>query len=169
MNVRDLIPWTRNSERDRNLPAAQDAATSPLFTLHREMNRLFDDVFRGFDPPTLRGGGAAWPQIEVEDRDREYRVSAELPGLDEKDVEVLFEDGVLTLRGEKHAELDDPTRAFSERIYGRFERRLALGDIEQDRIQAKFRNGVLTVTAPKSEQSPSRVKRIPINPGFTQH
>ena len=169
MNVRDLVPWTRTEDRDRNLPAARDAAASPLFTLHREMNRLFEDVFRGFDTPELWGGRGAWPHLEVQDSDNEYRVTAELPGLEEKDVEVLFEDGVLVLRGEKRAETEDRSRAFSERVYGRFERRLALGDIDQERIQAKFHNGVLTVTAPKSEQSQSRVKRIAINSGVTSH
>ncbi|HTK33998.1 MAG TPA: Hsp20/alpha crystallin family protein [Caulobacteraceae bacterium] len=169
MNVRDLVPWTRSNDRDRTLPAAQEAATSPLFALHREMNRLFDDVFRGFDAPTPWSGRGVWPQLEVEDTDSEYRVTAELPGLEEKDVEVLFEDGALILRGEKRAQTEDRSRAFSERVYGRFERRLTLGDIDEDRIQARFRNGVLTVTAPKSEQSRSRVKRIPINAGATSH
>jgi HSP20 family protein len=169
MNVRDLVPWSRPSDRDRNLPATQGPAGSPLLTLHREMNRLFDDVFRDFDTPAIWGGRAAWPQIEVEDADSEYRVTAELPGLEEKDVEVLFEDGILILRGEKRAETHDRSRAFSERVYGQFERRLALGDIDEERIQARFRNGVLTVTAPKSEQSQARVKRIPINGGPTSH
>jgi len=169
MNVRDLVPWPRTNDRDRNLPAARDVAASPLFTLHREMNRLFDDVFRGFDTPALWGGQGAWPQLEVQDGESEYRVTAELPGLEEKDVEVLFEDGVLILRGEKRAETEDRGRAFSERVYGRFERRLALGDVDEERIQARFRNGVLTVTAPKSEQSQSRVKRIAINAGATSH
>jgi HSP20 family protein len=169
MNVRDLVPWSRNNDRDRNLPVAQEAPASPLFTLHREMNRLFDEVFRGFDTPSLWGGHGVWPQLEVQDADSEYRVTAELPGLGEKDVEVLFEDGVLILRGEKRAETEDRSRAFSERLYGRFERRLTLGDIDEERIQAKFRNGVLTVTVPKSEQSQSRMKRIPINAGGASH
>ena len=111
--------------------AERDVATTPLFTLHREMNRLFDDVFRGFDSPTLWSGRGAWPQLEVQDTDTEYRVSAELPGLEEKDIEILVEDGVLVLRGEKRAETDDRGRAFSERFYGRFERRLVLGDIDE--------------------------------------
>lgn len=169
MNVRDLVPWSRTNDRDRNLPAAQDTAATPLFTLHREMNRLFDDVFRGFDTPSFWGGRSAWPQLEVQETDGDYRVTAELPGLEEKDVEVLLEDGVLILRGEKRAESEDRSRAFSERVYGRFERRIALGDIDEDRIQASFRNGVLAVTAPKSEQSQSRVKRIPINGSATSH
>lgn len=169
MNVRDLVPWNRSGDRDRTLPVAEGPGASPLFTLHREMNRLFDDVFRGFDGPSLWGGRLAWPQIEVQDHEREYWVTAELPGLEEKDVEVLFDDGVLTLRGEKRQETEDRSRAFSERVYGRFERRLSLGDIDENAIQATFRNGVLTVTAPKSERSRERVRRIPINTGMTSH
>jgi HSP20 family protein len=167
MNVRDLVPWNRNAERSR--PALPAASDNPMFTLHREMNRLFDDVFRGFDMPVFSGLNGAWPLIEVEDADAEYRVSAELPGLEEKDVEVLVQDGVLILRGEKRAESEDRSRAFSERVYGRFERRLALDGIDEDRIQAKFRNGVLTVIAPKSARSRERVKRIAINQRAAAH
>jgi HSP20 family protein len=167
MNVRDLVPWTRSVERDRNLPAAQDAA-SPFFTLHREVNRLFDDVFRGFDSPTLWSGGA-WPHIELEDAKTEYRVTAELPGLEDKDVEVLVHDDVLILRGEKHAKTEDRSRAFSERIYGRFERRIALEGASEANVRAEFHNGVLTITVPKSAQGQQRVKRIPINPSATTH
>jgi HSP20 family protein len=168
MNVRDLVPWSRNTDKDRNLPAAQDTPAG-LLTLHREMNRLFEDVFRGFDVGPVWGGRAAWPHLEVEDAEQEYRITAELPGLDEKDVEILVEDGVLVLRGEKRSQAQDRNRTFSERVYGRFERRLALDDVDQDRIQATFRNGVLTLIAPKSAQSQSRVKRIAINSAQTTH
>ena len=168
MNVRDLVPWTRNHDRDRNLPAPQDTA-SPFLTLHREMNRLFEDAFRGFDTPSLWGARAAWPHVEVEETDTEYRVTAELPGMEDKDVEVLVQDNVLILRGEKRAETRDPSRAFSERIYGRFERRLPLEGADDAAAKATFRNGVLTVTAPKTAQSREQVKRIPINQSETTH
>jgi len=160
MNMRDLVPWNRSERNRTSLPTASE---NPMFTLHREMNRLFDDVFRGIDAPGLWGARGSWPQIEVEETDGEYRVSAELPGLEEKDVEVFVQDGILILRGEKRAESEDRSRAFSERVYGRFERRLALDGIDEDRIQAKFHNGVLSITAPKSAQSADRVKRIAIN------
>jgi HSP20 family protein len=166
MNVQDLVPWGRNGGRSRNLPAELDPG-STLFTLHREMNRLFDDFFRGFDAPALMGGGAAvvagaWPRLEVEETENEYRINAELPGMDEKDVEVLLQDGVLVLRGEKRAKIEDKNRAFSERFYGRFERRLPLDGVDEDHIQARFENGVLTITAPRTMQSRERVKRIQI-------
>lgn len=166
MNVRDLVLWNRG-DRDRNLPAAQDAA-SPFFTLHREMNRLFDDVFRGMDAPAL-WSGRAWPHIEVEDTQNEYRVTAELPGLDDRDVEVLVHDDVLIVRGEKRAQTEDRNRAFSERLYGRFERRIALDGASEANVRAEFHNGLLTVTVPKSAQSDQRTKRIPINQAATTH
>jgi len=166
MNVRDLIPWGRESNPApsvyRNEPA------SPFLSLHREMNRLFDEAFRDFGAPTLLGRMPAWPSVEVTDAEKEIRVSAELPGMEEKDVEVLIENGILTLRGEKKSEVEDKARQFSERYYGRFERRIPLGfDVEDDKVAAEFKNGVLTVTVAKPETVQSKAKRIAINGGKT--
>jgi len=107
----------------------------------------------------------------VSETDKDLRISAELPGMDEKDVEVLMGDGVLTIRGEKKSEVEDKASAFSERFYGRFERRIPLGqEVEEDKIEASFKNGVLTVTVPKPAQAASHVKRIAINSGeATKH
>jgi HSP20 family protein len=166
MNMRDLIPWGRNQQ---TTPGRYRDEGDPFMTLHREMNRLFDDVFRGFDMApfgSLSGMGrtAGWPHVEVAETDKDVRISAELPGLEEKDVEVLMGDGVLTIRGEKKSEIEDKERAFSERHYGRFERRIPLAwDVEEDKIDASFRNGVLTLTLPKSAESKPSVKRIAIN------
>jgi HSP20 family protein len=165
MNVRDLVPWTRSGGRHRGASADQESA-QPLLTLHHEVNRLFDDVFRGCETTPFQG---LWPQLEVEDTETAYRVTVELPGMEEKDIEVLVHDGVLILRGEKRAESEDRRYAFSERVYGRFERRLALDGVDEDRVQAAFRKGVLTVTAPKSAQGQDRVKRISINAAATGH
>jgi HSP20 family protein len=96
--------------------------------------------------------------------DKELRVSAELPGMDEKDVEILVDDGVLTIRGEKKSETEDQGRRFSERYYGRFERSIALPyEVEEDKANASFQNGVLTVTLPKSARAQEKAKRIAIN------
>ena len=166
MNMRDLIPWGRNAQ---TTPSPYREEGDPFMTLHREMNRLFDDVFRGLDIAPFGSFGAmgrmaGWPSVEVIDTDKDIRVSAELPGLDEKDVEVLMSDGVLTIRGEKRSEVEDRERAFSERTYGRFERRIPLGwDVEEDKVNASFRNGVLTVTMPKSAKAAAKARRIAIN------
>ena len=168
MSMRDLIPWGKGTSQ---VPTVyRDFEQNPLLSLHREMNRLFDDVFRGFDMPSglgrMSGMGLGWPNVEFSDTDKELRVTAELPGLEERDVEVVLEDGVLTLRGEKKSETEDKDRQFSERVYGRFERRIAVGsEIEEDKVKAGFKNGVLTVTLPKTEKARSNAKRIAINGG----
>jgi HSP20 family protein len=161
MNMRSLIPW---SSRRVPTPAAYREPMSPFLTLHREMNRLFDEAFRGFDTPALFGGMGGWPHIEVSETDKEMRVSAELPGLEEKDVEVLLDDGALTIRGEKRSEVNDEERQFSERFYGSFERQIPVDwEVEPDQVRAGFKNGVLTVTIPKSEKVQRRGRRIAIN------
>ena len=127
MDVSDLIPW----RRDRNVTSRRGGEASPFLALHREMNRLFDDVFHDLVPfhlERLRTRGLGWPSLEVNDSDQEVRIVAELPGLEEKDVQVEFANGVLTIKGEKRAENEDKDRLFSERYYGRFDRRIPLDD-----------------------------------------
>jgi len=167
MSVRDLIPWGHNNSRQ--VPSVpRDEGRDSFLSLHREVNRLFDDVFRGFGSglPSFGSGSdfnAGWPNVEISDNDKEIKVTAEVPGLEEKDIEVLLDDGVLTLKGEKRSETEDKDRHFSERFYGRFERRITLGvDVKDDQVDARFKDGVLTVNLPKTEKARSQVKRIAI-------
>ncbi|MGX9120544.1 Hsp20/alpha crystallin family protein [Mesorhizobium sp. BHbsci] len=165
MNVRDLIPWGRNGSQTPSVYRGGDQ--NPFLSLHREVNRLFEDVSRTFGTrfPSLGqlspfNGG--WPKVEISELDTELRVTAEVPGMEEKDIEVLLDDDVLTLRGEKRSETDE--KDYSERFYGRFERRIPLGyEVEDDKVKASFTNGVLTLALPKNPNAPSKVKRIPIN------
>lgn len=163
MAFRDLVPWGRQENR---LPAERSRSDHPLLSLQREVDRLFDDVLRGFDLPSFGNFDRrlTWPNLELGETDKEIRVTAELPGLTEKDVEITVTDGVLTLKGEKKSEVDDAERGYSERSYGRFERRISLPrGVEQDKASAAFQNGILTVTLPKSEAANENVRRIPIN------
>ncbi len=167
MSVRDLIPWNRNN--GNSAPSVfRDDNRDPFLSLHREVNRLFDDVFRGFGSnlPAFSGASAfghGWPSVEISDGEKEIRITAEVPGLEEKDIEVPLNDGVLTLKGEKCSETEDKDKRFSERFYGRFERRIPLGcEIREEEIDARFKNGVLTVTLPKSGKAQSQVKHIAI-------
>lgn len=167
MNMRDLIPWGRDAHEVPSMYRNEQA--SPFLTLHREMNRLFDEAIRDFGAPSLFGRMPTWPSVEVTETDKDMRVSAELPGLNEKDVEVLMEDGGLTIRGEKKSEVDDKERQFSERYYGRFERRIPLGfEVEADKVAAEFKNGVLSVTLPKSAKAQANAKRIQIQSSTAQ-
>ncbi len=160
MAMRDLIPWSRNQEL---VPSRGNY--DPFMTLHREMNRLFDDVFRGFS-----GVGLApfmerrlgWPKIELGDTDKALTVSAELPGMTEKDVQVEIAGGVLTIRGEKKSERGGEGKYFTERYYGSFERQIPLEGVQEDKVEASFKNGVLTISLPKSDIPRAGVKGIEI-------
>jgi HSP20 family protein len=167
MPIKDLIPWNRSRSdlaiRRNNKPA------NPFLTLHREMNRLFDDAFRGFDLefPSFGArqfdGGSGWPNLEVSEGANEMKVTAELPGLEEKDVDIHLADGVLTIGGEKKTETEDKDRSFSERYYGRFERRIPVDNIDVDKVKASFKNGVLTVILPRLPTAKSNIRRIAID------
>lgn len=168
MAIRDLIPWGRQESR---VPVRTDDGSNqqhPLVSLHRDVNRLFDDVFRGFGAPALSGWGRSleWPTIELSETDKEIRVTAELPGMDEKDVDISVDDNVLSIRGEKRSETEDKERGYSERSYGRFERHIGLPrGVEQDRASATFRKGILTIVLPKSAEAIESRRSIPINAG----
>jgi HSP20 family protein len=161
MNMGDLIPWGRQTSVQGS---SSNEGANPLLSLHREMNGLFDDAFRGFGHGGLAlGQTTAWPNLEVSDTENEVRITAELPGMSEKDVELLVEDGVLTLRGEKRSETEAKDRGYSERCYGRLERRVALpSGVDGQDANATFKDGVLKVTLRKSPEA-ERGRRIPIN------
>lgn len=161
MAMRDLIPRMRSS---RAPVAAGSERANPMLAFQGEVNRLFDEFWRDFDRGFGLGRSLDYPHVEMSETDKEIKVEAELPGMDEKDIEVLLTNGVLTLRGEKRSESDDNGRRVSERFYGRFERQIALPvDIREDKVKATFKKGVLTLTLPKSEEAVEKVKRITID------
>jgi HSP20 family protein len=160
MALRDLMPWSHNGSHE----LSRSDPSHPFHALHREMNRLFDDAFRSFDVSSFASAHTmSWPNMEVSETDQEMKVTAELPGLEEKDVKVELAHGTLSISGERKTETEDKERRFSERYYGRFERRIAVEDVDADKITASFKNGVLTVTLPKSPAAQQNVKRIAIN------
>ena len=166
MAMRDLIPWGRQENRAPALFREEERA--PFWSLRRDIDRLFDDFFHSPLSGLGRGAALQWPSLELSKTDKEVRITAEVPGMTEKDVELLVEDGVLTLRGEKKSETEDKDRGYSERCYGRFERRIALpAGVDEENAKAEFRDGVLTVTLPLSAEA-ERGRRIPINAG-TRH
>jgi HSP20 family protein len=164
MTIKNLLPsiWNRETE-----PAGR--MEERMFPLQREMNRIFNDFFRGWDldPP---GGaevrfGFFQPSIDVKQSEKEIVVRAELPGLDEKDVEVLLSDDALTLRGEKRAEKEEKGKTYyhMERSYGSFNRVIPLpGGVDQKKVQAQFKNGVLTILLQKTEAAKTKGRKIPI-------
>jgi HSP20 family protein len=147
--------------REANLPTPFGSERSPFFQFRQEVDRLIDDVFR----PAIGGtwtGGTAFPKLEVHDADKEVRITAELPGLKQSDVELSIDNGMLAISGERKAVEEDRERGWSERFYGRFERRVTLPDgIDESRAEADFRDGELIVKIPKSEEA-RKARKIPI-------
>ncbi len=164
MSIRSLMPWHRRSNTYVS-DAVAGTRRDPLQSLHEEVDRLFDNVFQfgGAGPQWLGNRSDIWPKIDIADEEKAVRVVADLPGIEQKDIDLSIDDGVLTLKGEKSGEVENKDAQFSERFYGRFERRIPVGyELDEDKIDAKFENGVLTVTLPKSENAQSRPKHITI-------
>lgn len=166
MSVSELIPWSRH-----RTAASSPANRDPFLSLQREVNRLFDNTWGGFDVAFASGNGAmgdsSWPHVDLVEHDKEFILTVEMPGLNEKDFDVQFADQCVILRGDRQATHDEKKDGLRhiERYYGHFERRIPLGvDIETDKARAQLRKGVLTVTLPKAEQSQS-THRIPITAG----
>jgi HSP20 family protein len=136
----------------------------PFLSLHREVNRLFDETLRGLPewsgdelPPSIVS-----TRMNVSETDSEITVTAELPGVSEKDVDVSLDDDVLAIRGEKRMEKKDEKESFHfvERAFGSFQRSVRLPyAVDPDKVEAKFENGVLTIRLPKSGQQ-ERSRRI---------
>jgi len=153
----------------------------PLVNLRREIDRLFDDFHFGpwrrplahslFDvEPLWRGamGFGAVPAVDIAEKDKDYEITAELPGMEESDIDVKYADGVLTIKGEKKEEKEEKKKDYylSERRYGSFQRSFQVPEnVEADKIDAKFANGVLTVRLPKSPETQKNEKKIAISKG----
>ena len=165
MEIKNLVPslWNRGSMPSRH------EESHPFFPLQREMNRIFDDFFQGWDVAPFAGPSARLaafhPSIDVKESDKEISVKAELPGLEEKDVEVLLDNETLTIKGEKKEEKEDKGKGYYhvECSYGSFHRVIPLpAGIDKKKVQAQFKNGVLNITLPKAEEAKAKGKKIPI-------
>lgn len=163
--LKDMVPAGQASVA----PPARREEEVPLFSLQREVNRLFDDFFRGFDLRPLRVAEEGWggfsPKMDLEETEKEYRITAELPGVEEKDVEVLLTGNSLTLKGEKKEEKEEKGKSFYhvERSYGSFQRTVPLPDgIDLKKVDAEFKSGVLTVKLPKTAEAKKTGKKVPI-------
>jgi HSP20 family protein len=161
----NLAPWTWGR---KNLPAKTES--HPAYSLQREMNRLFDEFFGSFDQPVVffesSELSAFTPKIDVKETEKEILVTAELPGMEEKDVSVTLVNDSLTIFGEKSEEKKEDVKGHyrMERTYGSFRRVLPLPvDIEAEKVTAEFKNGVLSVKMPKCAEVQKKAKSIPIN------
>lgn len=164
MNPANLLPWTR-----RNNAAVRANDDSDVLALQSNLNRAFDVFWRSFNAPFASSLDSALPEtmprIDVRESDKEVVVTAELPGMDEDDVEVSVADGALTIRGEfsREREKDEDGYVLRERSLGRVERVVPLPEgLDLDSAAATLKNGLLSVTLPRNAAASAAKKKIAI-------
>lgn len=166
------------AEQDSKVPVREAKETLPSYglfewhpfeTLRRQIDRLFEEPFRRAAPDLEPFGRlplwASSPAVDLVEKDKEYEITAELPGLDEKNVQVKLSDSTLTISGEKKEEREEKERGYhlSERRYGAFRRAFRIPEgVDRERIEASFGKGVLTIKLPKSSEGHKPEKIIDI-------
>lgn len=153
MSITSWMPWRRKQPREET----EKDTENPIAVFEQDIDRMFDSFFRGFGLTPFGALENEWmtfsPRVDIVDSDKEVKVSVELPGMDQKDVNVTLARDVLTVSGEKHQEKEDRGKNYHrmERSYGAFKRTIPLMcDVDEGKAEATFKNGVLTVTLPKT-------------------
>ena len=170
--MKEIIPWKKRRSGGELSAPRRDSVD----LLHRRVNDLFDDFFEDFGsflparwlPPREGDALPEAPSFEVSETDDEFRIKAELPGMDEKDVEVSLEGDLLTVRGEKKREREEKRRSYhlSEVSYGEFSRAMRLPEgVDAERAKAQFKRGVLTLTIPKKDEVKANRRKLEITAG----
>jgi HSP20 family protein len=168
MATETKLPVTKPS----SAPAVGSETWRPFQALRNEIDQIFDDFGSGFWNRPFRSlarlerdlsRSISAPAVDVAESDKAYEITAELPGLDEKNINITVANGALTIKGEKREETEEKKKDYyvSERRYGAFERQFTLPDsVNPDKIEATFKNGVLKVTLPKTEEAQKPAKTI---------
>ncbi|MEZ4599525.1 MAG: Hsp20/alpha crystallin family protein [Syntrophotaleaceae bacterium] len=162
MPRRDIAPWRRQSEL---IPSFEER-----WPVRRALESMFEDFFHGFPREGLMSGmfeTTGRPRIDMEETDDSYRIHAEMPGIDQKDIDVTVTGNILTIRGERKVEKTEESEGqpiCRECQYGVYERSISLPmEVEVDNINANYRNGVLHVEMPKSQQAKEKVRKIELH------
>ena len=159
-------------------PASAPDFWRPFDALRRQVDRLFSDFDSSpWHLPTMRSlfdiepfskpgtDRFGLPAVDVAERDKQYEITAELPGLDANDIEVKLSNHTLTIEGEKKEEKEDKKKDYymCERRYGSFRRSFQLPEgVDTDKIEASFKKGILTLTLPKTAEAQKQEKKITV-------
>jgi HSP20 family protein len=165
----NLVPWRWGALRNLDDDRSFENFRTEMESLHRSIDRLFADAWGGSFAPSLLSEtwttGKIAPRLDVAEDDKAFHVTVELPGMNDKDVAVTVDDRMLTIRGEKKEEKEKKDKDVfrRERAYGSFRRTIELpGDVDSGKIEAKFKDGILTIDLPKTKEAQDRVKQIPV-------
>ena len=161
MTLRDLIPWKHDEKT-----SMEKRTGHPLQRLHWGIDRLFDDFMENWDWPGTTEGEVLSPRVDVSETDKEVTVTAEMPGLDEKDIDVSLERDSLVIRGKKEAKKEDKGKSYYhvERAYSSFYRTIPLPcEIDDKKIKATYKKGLLTIHLPKAPDATRFRKQIEIH------
>lgn len=160
MSLKSIIPWKKEGQSLTDRQSGGD----PFAQLQRRMNGIFDEFFARSPFDGWSGdSGQFLPKIDISETGNQLRVTVELPGLDEKDVDVSVTKNILSIRGEKKVESEEHDKEYyhSERSYGRFERTVTLPEgVDADKAEAKFKKGVLSISIPKKPEARSARRKI---------
>ena len=160
MALKDLVSFGK-----KEVPVRRDS-DNPLAHFREEFYDLLDNFFRSFDLQPFEGRLPAFsPRIDVTDTEKEIKVHAELPGMDEQDIDVSLSRNSLTIKGEKKEEKEDKGKDYyhMERSYGSFSRIIPLPfEVDEASIKASFKKGVLTITLPKTTKTVEETKKISV-------
>jgi HSP20 family protein len=170
MAITDLVPWKRNETR---VPVRRTAEEESLLDFRSQMNRLFDEFFEGpFGLSPFSGEsnlmGDFAPRLDISETDHDYTVSAELPGMEPEDIDISLDRDTLMISGEKRAEKEEKDKRYYrvERSYGSFQRSIPLPDeVDEEKIDATFKRGVLKIQIPKTQAAQRRSKHIAVKTG----
>ena len=170
MAITDLIPWKKN---ESSLTVQRRQEADPFLDIRNQMNRWFDDFFeQPFGLNSFFGEGSLAgefsPQVDISETEKEIAISAELPGLKHEDISIALDHDILRISGEKKAEKEEKGKRFYkvERSYGSFHRAIPLpSEVDEDKIKAVFKRGVLKITLPKTKEIQEKTKHIPIKTG----
>lgn len=161
MALRDLTPWRSHTLKERLFE------DNPFTAMHNEMDRMLANFFGEDRLPVPTNGHHMVVRWDVAETDDAVKISADLPGLTEKDIDVTLADGILTIKGERKTEKEtdgkDKRYHRIERSYGAFERAMSLpSDVDESKIAADFKNGVLELTLPKKPEARKKAKKIQV-------
>lgn len=168
MRMKDLVsPGSKTSADRTGGVHPLDIFQRDFTGFRKEMDRLFENFFGGGQSDLVWPEGRM-PSVDESSDDKGYHVKVDLPGMEEKDIDISLSDGMLTIRGERTVEDEQKDHDFvrKERSWGKFERSVALPfEVDADKVTATFNKGVLSVTLPKSASARSKVKKIAVAKG----